>query len=137
MGFDEHSAKTIRYAAVMHDIGKIGIPDLILLKPGKLDDEEWKIMKHHSFLGAKILKNSDAEFIKVGEIIALNHHEKWDGSGYPNALKGTDIPIEARIAAITDVFDALVSKRPYKESFSIEETEIIISQGRGTHLILM
>ena len=133
MGFDEHNARTIRYAAVMHDIGKIGIPDKILLKSGKLDVEEWKIMKNHSIIGAKILKDSDAEFIKVGESIALNHHEKWDGSGYPNALKGTEIPIEARIATITDVFDALLSKRPYKESFSIEKAEEIIKEGSGTH----
>ncbi len=133
MGFDEHNARTIRYAAVMHDIGKIGIPDKILLKSGKLDVEEWKIMKNHSIIGAKILKDSDAEFIKVGESIALNHHEKWDGSGYPNALKGIEIPIEARIATITDVFDALLSKRPYKESFSIEKAEEIIKEGSGTH----
>ena len=133
MGFDEHNARTIRYAAVMHDIGKIGIPDKILLKPGKLDIEEWEIMKNHSIIGAKILKDSDAEFIKVGESIALNHHEKWDGSGYPNALKGIEIPIEARIATITDVFDALLSKRPYKESFSIEKAEEIIKEGSGTH----
>lgn len=133
MGFDEHSTKTIRYAAVMHDIGKIGIPDLILLKPDKLDENEWKIMKSHPIIGAKILKDSDAEFIKVGEIIALTHHEKWDGSGYPNALKGTEIPIEGRIAALTDVFDALLSKRPYKEAFSIEKAEAIINQRRGTH----
>ena len=133
MGLDEHKARTIRYAAVMHDIGKIGIPDKILLKPGKLDKEEWEIMKNHSIIGAKILKDSDAEFIKVGESIALNHHEKWDGSGYPNALKGIEIPIEARIATITDVFDALLSKRPYKESFSIEKAEEIIKEGSGTH----
>lgn len=133
MGFNEHDARTIRYAAVMHDIGKIGIPDKILLKPGKLDNEEWEIMKNHSIIGAKILKDSDAEFIKVGEIIALNHHEKWDGSGYPNGLKGTEIPIEARIATIADVFDALLSKRPYKESFTIEKAEAIIKEGRGTY----
>ena len=133
LGVDEHYARTIRYAAVMHDIGKIGIPDKILLKPGKLDNEEWEIMKNHSIIGAKILKDSDAEFIKVGEIIALNHHEKWDGSGYPNGLKGAEIPIEARITTICDVFDALLSKRPYKESFTIEKAEDIIKEGKGTH----
>ena len=133
MGFDEQSAQTIRYGAVMHDIGKIGIPDRILLKEDKLNEEEWKIMKHHSIIGSKILQDSDAEFIKIGEIIALNHHEKWDGSGYPNALKGLEIPIEARIVAISDVFDALLSKRPYKESFSLEESEIILREGSGTH----
>lgn len=133
MGLDEHSVKTILYAAPMHDIGKIGIPDRILLKPGILDDQEWKTMKGHTLIGANILKDSDAEFIKLGEIIALTHHEKWDGSGYPNALKGTEIPITGRIVAIADVFDALLSKRPYKEAFSMEKTLSIISEGRGTY----
>lgn len=133
MGLDENSVKAILYAAPMHDVGKIGIPDRILLKPGKLDAKELEIMKQHTLIGANILKNSDAEFIKLGEIIALTHHEKWDGRGYPNALKGTEIPIAGRITAIADVFDALLSKRPYKESFSREKTLAIISEGRGTH----
>lgn len=133
MGLDEHTVETILYAAPMHDIGKIGIPDRILLKPGKHDAAEWEIMKQHTLIGAKILKGSDAEFIRLGEVIARSHHEKWDGSGYPDALKGTEIPIAGRITAIADVFDALVSKRPYKEPFSLEKSLGIIRDGRGSH----
>ncbi|HCC78008.1 MAG: two-component system response regulator [Chloroflexi bacterium GWB2_49_20] len=132
MGLDESSIETIQYAAPMHDLGKIGIPDQILMKPGSLDPAEWEIMKQHSVIGAKILNGSNAEFIRLGETIALNHHEKWDGSGYPNNLKGLEIPIEARIVAIADVFDALTSKRPYKQAFSIEESLAIIKAGRGS-----
>jgi putative two-component system response regulator len=133
MGLDANSIETILYAAPMHDLGKIGIPDQILMKCGKLNTDEWKIMKFHTTIGAKILHGSDAEFIKLGEIIALSHHEKWDGSGYPNELKGTTIPISGRITAIADVFDALMSKRPYKEAFSLEISLSIVKQGRGTH----
>jgi putative two-component system response regulator len=133
MGLDEGAVETILYAAPMHDVGKIGIPDLILLKPGKLDLSEWEIMKQHTVIGAKILKGSDAEFISLGETIAQQHHEKWDGSGYPNGLKGIEISIAGRITAIADVFDALTAKRPYKESFSIEKSLAIIREGRGSH----
>lgn len=133
MGLDESAIETMLYAAPMHDLGKIGIPERILLKPGKLDPAEWEIMKQHTVIGAKILTGSDAEFIKMGEAIAQYHHEKWDGSGYPNGLKGTETPIAGRIAAIADVFDALVSKRPYKEPFSVEKSLAIIMEGRGSH----
>lgn len=133
LGLDEHTVETILYAAPMHDVGKIGIPDKVLLKPAKLDAEEWEIMKQHALIGAEILKDSDAEFIKMGEIIALSHHEKFDGSGYPSGLKGTQIPIAGRIAAVADVFDALVSKRPYKEAFSVKKSFSIIKEGRGGH----
>ena len=133
MGMGESTIETILYAAPMHDLGKIGIPDLILVKPAMLDPMEWEIMKQHTVIGAKILKGSDAEFIRLGEIIALSHHEKWDGSGYPNSLKGIEIPIAGRITAIADVFDALTSKRPYKEPFSVEKSLAIISEGRGSH----
>ncbi len=133
MGLDKRSVESILYASPMHDLGKIGIPDRILLKPGKLDAKEWEKMKQHTVIGAKILKDSETTFIKMGEIIALTHHEKWDGSGYPNALKGTEIPIAGRITAIVDVFDALLSKRPYKKAFSLEKTLAIINEGRGTH----
>ena len=133
MGLDESTIETILYAAPMHDLGKIGIPDLILMKPAKLDPAEWEIMKQHTVIGAKILKGSDAEFIRLGETIALSHHEKWDGSGYPNSLKGIEIPIAGRITAIADVFDALTSKRPYKEPFSVEKSLAIIRKGRGSH----
>jgi putative two-component system response regulator len=133
MGLTESTIETILYAAPLHDLGKIGIPDLILVKPAKLDPLEWEVMKQHTVIGAKILEGSDAEFIRLGETIALCHHEKWDGSGYPNSLTGIEIPIAARIAAIADVFDALTSKRPYKEAFSVEKSLAIIKVGRGSH----
>ena len=133
MGLDEAAVEIILYAAPMHDLGKIGIPDQILLKPGKLDPIEWDIMKLHTVIGAKILAGSDAEFIRLAASIAECHHEKWDGSGYPRGLQGTDIPIAGRIAAIADVFDALTSRRPYKEPFSVEKTLAIIRDGRQSH----
>jgi putative two-component system response regulator len=133
MGLDERTVETILYAASMHDLGKIAIPDLILVKPAKLDPLEREIMQKHTLIGAKILKSSDAEFIRLGESIARCHHEKWDGSGYPSGLKGMDIPIAARIAAIADVFDALTSKRPYKKPFSVKKSLAIIRKGRGSH----
>ncbi len=133
MGLDESTVETILYAVPMHDLGKIGIPDQILVKPAKLEPDEWEIMKLHTIIGAKILQGSDAEFIRMGETIAQHHHEKWDGSGYPKGLKGLEIPIASRIAAVADVFDALTSKRPYKEPFSVEKSLDIIREGRGSH----
>ena len=133
LGLDENTIETILYASPMHDLGKIGIPDVILTKPAKLNPIEWEIMKQHTAIGAKILQGSDAEFIKLGEIIARYHHEKWDGSGYPGSVKGNAIPIAARIVAIADVFDALTSKRPYKEPFSMEKSLTIIKEGSGSH----
>lgn len=133
MGLPQNEIETILYAAPMHDLGKIGIPDLILLKPGKLTGPEWEIMKQHTVIGAKILKGSDAEFIRLGERIALSHHEKWDGSGYPKGLKGSQIPIAGCITAIADVFDALTSKRPYKEAFSMEKSLGLIRDGRENY----
>jgi putative two-component system response regulator len=133
MGLAESTVETILYAAPMHDVGKIGIPDQILMKPGRLDPAEWEIMKQHTVIGAKILEGSEAEFIRIGESIAQHHHEKWDGSGYPNGLKGIKIPIAGRIAAIADVFDALTYKRSYKVAFSVEKSLAIIREGRGSH----
>ena len=133
IGLDENTIETILYAAPMHDLGKIGIPDIILTKRAKLNPAEWEIMKLHTVIGAKILQGSDAEFLKLGETIAQSHHEKWDGSGYPCGLKGIEIPIAGRIAAIADVFDALTSKRPYKEPFSVEKSLAIIKGERGSH----
>jgi putative two-component system response regulator len=133
MGLDEKTISDILYAAPMHDLGKIGIPDKILSKPGKLDPVEHDIMKLHTVIGAKILSDSDAELLKLGGIIALSHHEKWDGSGYPNGLKGKAIPIEGRIAAIADVFDALTSRRPYKEPFSDEKSLVIVRRWRESY----
>jgi putative two-component system response regulator len=133
LGLNENTVIAILHAAPMHDIGKIGIPDRILAKPDKLDPIEQDIMKLHTVIGAKILSRSDEEFIKLGGTIALSHHEKWDGSGYPNGLKGTVIPISGRIAAIADVFDALTSRRPYKEPFSLEKSLVIIKSWRGNY----
>jgi len=133
MGLSKNEVETILYASPMHDAGKIGIPDKVLLKPGKLDPAEWEIMKQHTTIGGKILSGSDSEFIKLAEVIALAHHEKWDGSGYPMGLKGTAIPLAGRITAIADVFDALMSKRPYKEPFSLEKSFAIIQEGKGSH----
>jgi len=133
MGVDEATVESILYAAPMHDIGKIGIPDRILLKPGKLDADEWKIMIQHAEIGAKILEGSDANFIKLGSQIALTHHEKWNGTGYPQGLKKDKIPLAGRIVAIADVFDALTTKRPYKEPFSLEKSYSIIIENRGSH----
>ena len=133
MGLTEQTVEFILYAAPMHDIGKIGIPDRILLKPAKLDPDEWTCMKQHAVIGAKILEGSESGFIRLGEIVALTHHEKWDGTGYPKGLKGKSIPLVGRIIAIADVFDALTSKRPYKEAFSLEKSFEIIKEGRETH----
>jgi putative two-component system response regulator len=133
MGLSSEKIENIIYAAPMHDIGKIGIPDRLLLKPGKLDTDEWEIMKRHTIMGSEILHSSDVEFIKLAEVIALTHHEKWEGSGYPEGLKGESIPLAGRIVAIADVFDALTSKRPYKEAYSVEESLSIIRKSSGTH----
>jgi len=133
MGMDASTVESILYAVPMHDVGKIGIPDKILMKQGTLDSEEWETMKRHTVIGAKILEGSKAEYISIAETIALCHHEKWDGSGYPNGLKGKDIPITSRIAAIADVFDALTSKRPYKEPFGVDRALAIIDGGSGYH----
>jgi putative two-component system response regulator len=133
MGLGEREVENILYASPMHDVGKIGIPDHILLKTGSLDKEEWKILKKHPVIGAEILRGSDVEFIQLAETIALTHHEKWDGSGYPRGLRGSKIPLAGRIVAIADVFDALTSRRPYKEPLSVEESLDIIKQSRGSH----
>ncbi len=133
MGLALTTVELIRYASTLHDVGKIGIPDSILLKPGKLDPPEWETMKTHTTIGGRILDGSKADFMKMGRVIALTHHEKWDGSGYPNGLKGADIPLVGRITAIADVFDALTSRRPYKEPFSLDEALDIIKSSKGNH----
>ncbi|MEJ2040195.1 MAG: two-component system response regulator [Desulfosarcinaceae bacterium] len=133
MGLAPKTVETILYAAPMHDIGKIGIPDRILLKPGKLDAAEWEIMKDHTIIGANILKGSKIGFVRMGAMISMTHHEKWDGSGYPYGLKGRCIPLAGRIVALADVFDALTSNRPYKEAFPVETAYGIIEKGRGNH----
>ncbi|MDY7031244.1 MAG: two-component system response regulator [Thermodesulfobacteriota bacterium] len=131
MGLDKEDVEAILYASPMHDIGKIGIPDRILLKPGKLDLHEWEIMKEHTLIGGGILEGANSDFLKLARVIALNHHEEWSGEGYPKGLKGERIPLPGRITAIADVFDALTSKRPYKEAFSVEKSFKIILEGRG------
>lgn len=130
-GLDEEAADMILNASPMHDIGKLGIPDNILLKPGKLDSEEWQIMQSHAQIGADILAGSTSPLLVMAHDIALSHHEKWDGSGYPYGLKGEDIPIEARLSAMADVFDALTSIRPYKKAWSIEDTMNYIDSESG------
>lgn len=133
IGLSEEMVEIILYAAPMHDIGKIGIPEKILLKQGSLDPDEWDIMKQHTTIGAQILHGSKADFIRFAEIIAFTHHEKWDGTGYPQGLKGTDIPLIGRIAAIVDVFDALTTKRPYRDALPVEDSLNFIIERRGAH----
>lgn len=133
LGMSEMECEDIEYAAPLHDIGKIGIPDHILLKPGKFDPSEWDLMKQHTLIGHNILSNSQSRFIQLGSVISLNHHEKFDGSGYPAGLKGRDIPLVARIVAVADVFDALVSERPYKKPWTFEQALDYIEQQSGRH----
>lgn len=133
LGLTEKEIEIIKYASPMHDIGKIGIPDAVLLKPGKLTPEEFDIIKTHADIGAKILGGSDKELLIACEIIAMTHHEKFDGTGYPKGLKGNDIPLYGRIVSIADVFDALTSERPYKTAFSVEKSFTIIKDDTGTH----
>jgi putative two-component system response regulator len=132
-GLDSKEIHDIRYASPMHDVGKIGIPERILLKPGKLTDEEFEIMKTHTTIGARILANSKAEILNLAHQIAISHHEKWDGTGYPQGLTGESIPLCGRIVGLADVFDALTSKRPYKNPYPVEVALDIIRKGRNHH----
>lgn len=133
MGMSEHECDLLLNAAPMHDIGKIGIPDAILLKPGKLDPEEWRIMQTHTTIGAEILSGDNSALLRMAHAIALSHHEKWDGSGYPRGLKGEAIPLPGRICALADVFDALTSERPYKRAWPVEEALAFIRDNSGRH----
>ena len=132
-GLGEEFAENIHRASPMHDVGKIGVPDNVLLKPGKLDADEWDIMKTHAAMGADIIGDAEFDILNMARTIAITHHEKFDGSGYPNGLAGEDIPIEGRIAAISDVFDALTSERPYKEAWPVEQAQQYINDNSGTH----
>jgi putative two-component system response regulator len=129
LGFPDHRVAALLRAAPLHDIGKIGIPDHILLKQGRLDAAEWQVMKQHTWFGAKILTGSKSEVIKLGELVALTHHEKWDGSGYPQGLRGEEIAMAGRIVAVADVFDTLASKRPYKEPYPLDMCFSMICRG--------
>jgi putative two-component system response regulator len=123
----------LRHASPMHDVGKIGIPDRVLLKPGKLDPDEWEVMKTHAAIGADLLSGSKSPLVQMAATIALTHHERWDGTGYPYRLHGEGIPLVGRIAAVCDVFDALTSERPYKRAWPVEESLEEIRRGAGTH----
>ncbi|MDD5655484.1 MAG: HD domain-containing protein, partial [Candidatus Omnitrophica bacterium] len=126
MGLSQKDIDNLRYASPMHDIGKIVIPDAILKKPGGLTPEEREVMKTHTTLGGDIFKNSKSPLLKVARTISLTHHERFDGTGYPNGLKGDDIPLFGRIVSVADVFDALTSKRPYKEAYGFDEAVELI-----------
>jgi len=125
--------KLVLEAAPMHDVGKIGIPDYILLKPGKLTPEEFEVMKGHARIGYELLKDSGSEILRAGAEVAISHHEKYDGSGYPYGLKGMQIPLLGRIVAVADVFDALTSERPYKRAWSLDDACRFLEDGRGKH----
>jgi putative two-component system response regulator len=133
LGLPPKEVQNILYASPMHDVGKIGIPDSILIKPGKLTKEEFEIMKTHSIIGGNLLAYSKSEIIQVAEEIAISHHEKWNGKGYPQGLAGVKIPLVGRIVGLADVFDALTSKRPYKDPFPVEKAIDIIKKERGEH----
>lgn len=133
IGLAPHSVELLFHAAPMHDVGKIGIPDNILLKPGKLDPVEWDVMRQHPVMGAEILGVHQHPLMQAAHEVALTHHEKWDGTGYPKGLRGEEIPLFGRIVAIADVFDALTSARPYKQAWSVAESLAMIEEGAGQH----
>jgi putative two-component system response regulator len=132
-GLPAEEVQNLLYAAPMHDVGKIGIPDSILLKPGKLTHEEFQVMKSHTVIGANILANSNAKILQSAQQIAISHHEKWNGKGYPQGLSGDKIPMVGRIVGLIDVFDALTSRRPYKEPYPVEMALDIIKKEREQH----
>jgi HD-GYP domain-containing protein (c-di-GMP phosphodiesterase class II) len=134
VGMTAEQAELLRHASALHDVGKVGISDEILLKPGKLDPAEWATMKTHTTIGASILSGSRSELVQLAEQIALSHHERWDGSGYPQGLEGDQIPLAARICAVCDVFDALLSPRPYKNAWPLRDVIRELASLRGTHL---
>jgi putative two-component system response regulator len=133
LGWSPPDCELMLHASPLHDVGKIGIPDAILLKPGKFEPSEWEIMKTHARVGADILDYGNSDLLLLAREIALNHHEKWDGTGYPNGLVGEAIPQSGRIVAVADVFDALTSPRPYKKAWPVEEAVTFIKDNAGTH----
>jgi putative nucleotidyltransferase with HDIG domain len=132
MGQTDREVVLVRQAAPLHDLGKIAIPDSILLKPGRLEPEEFEVVKTHAVLGARVLSDSNSEVLGVAEQIARSHHERWDGDGYPDGLAGQDIPLVARLVFVADVFDVLVHERPYKEAWTVEDAAGEIRAGAGT-----
>jgi putative two-component system response regulator len=132
IGFDSQMVEVLLIAAPLHDVGKIGVPDKVLLKPGKLDESEWEMMKQHTTHGYNMLKGSNNSLLKTAEIIALSHHERWDGTGYPLGLKNTDIHLYGRITAIADVYDALTMERPYKKAWTHQQAAELIADSRAT-----
>ena len=133
LGFSLEDQELLLDAAAMHDIGKVGIPDALLCKPGKFEPHEFEAMKAHARLGFELIKDSQSEILQAGAAVALGHHEKFDGSGYPSGLKGEDIPIFSRIVAVADVFDSLTSKRPYKSAWPLDEAAQYLRDGAGAH----
>lgn len=133
LGMSAEECEMIESASPMHDVGKIGIPDRVLLKPGKLDAAEWAIMQKHAEIGADMLAGSNSPMIQMAELIAMTHHEKWNGNGYPRGLIGEEIPLVGRIVAVCDVFDALTSERPYKHAWTVEASIAEIVRGAGQH----
>jgi HD-GYP domain-containing protein (c-di-GMP phosphodiesterase class II) len=132
LGLSELAVTHIRHAAPLHDVGKIAIPDSILLKPGRLAPDEFEVVKTHAEAGARVLAEGESELLEVAESIARSHHERWDGGGYPDALAGDDIPLVGRLVHVADVFDVLVHERPYKEAFSVEDAAEEITGGAGS-----
>jgi putative two-component system response regulator len=133
LGLSDERAELIRFAAPMHDIGKLGVRDAVLLKPGRLDPDERAEMERHAEMGAEILAGSQAEVIQTSSLIALTHHEKWDGTGYPRRLKCDDTAIEGRIVGLADAFDCISSRRVYKEATPFDEAVEVVKRDSGTH----
>jgi HD-GYP domain-containing protein (c-di-GMP phosphodiesterase class II) len=132
LGHDDRTVQLVRQAAPLHDLGKIAIPDTVLLKPGRLTHEEFEVVKTHAVLGARVLAGGESDVLQAAERVVRSHHERWDGSGYPDGLRGSDIPLEGRLVAVADVYDVLVHERPYKESWTVEAAAKEIRRGAGT-----